>query len=151
MKNSSNEEVLWARSLKVIPGGMYGHQSTRLSPESAPRFLKKAQEQESGISMDASTSITYVPWGPNLFGFNHPAIRQAADAQQDLADAMVHPSERIVELAESLVQTVTHAEWAMFCKNGSDATTISIMAARAHTGRRKILGRRALPWHSSLV
>jgi glutamate-1-semialdehyde 2,1-aminomutase len=136
---SSNEDALWARSLKVIPGGMYGHQSTRLSPETAPRFLKKAQGARIW-DVDGREYIDYLcAWGPNLFGFNHPAIRAAADAQQNLADAMTNPSERIVELAESLVQTVTHAEWAMFCKNGSDATTISIMAARAHTGRRVIL------------
>ena len=34
---------------------------------------------------------------------------------------------------------VAHADWAMFCKNGSDATTMALMCARAYRGKRKIL------------
>jgi glutamate-1-semialdehyde 2,1-aminomutase len=34
---------------------------------------------------------------------------------------------------------VGHAEWAMFCKNGTDATSMALTIARAHTRRRKIL------------
>src|SRR5690606_34442732 len=44
-----------------------------------------------------------------------------------------------VELAEKFVEIVTHADWAFFCKNGTDATTIARTIARAQTGRRKIL------------
>jgi glutamate-1-semialdehyde 2,1-aminomutase len=57
----------------------------------------------------------------------------------------------MVELAELLVGRVAHADWALFAKNGSDATTISLMVARAATGRSKILAARgayhgATPW-----
>jgi glutamate-1-semialdehyde 2,1-aminomutase len=57
----------------------------------------------------------------------------------------------MVELAELLVERVAHADWAMFAKNGSDATTISLMVARAETGRSKVLAAAgayhgAAPW-----
>ena len=45
----------------------------------------------------------------------------------------------MVDLAELLVETVQHADWAMFAKNGTDATTICCTIARAHTGRSRIL------------
>ena len=45
----------------------------------------------------------------------------------------------MVDLAELLVRTVRHADWAMFAKNGTDATTLCCTIARARTGRRKIL------------
>jgi glutamate-1-semialdehyde 2,1-aminomutase len=45
----------------------------------------------------------------------------------------------MVELAELLVSTVQHADWAMFAKNGTDATTICCTIARAQTGRSRIL------------
>jgi glutamate-1-semialdehyde 2,1-aminomutase len=61
------------------------------------------------------------------------------------------PSERLVELAELVVDTIPHADWAMFQKNGTDATTLCVVIARAATGRRKILVAEgayhgAIPW-----
>jgi glutamate-1-semialdehyde 2,1-aminomutase len=57
----------------------------------------------------------------------------------------------MVDLAELLVRTVRHADWAMFAKNGTDATTMCCTIARAQTGRRKILAAAgayhgAAPW-----
>jgi len=37
------------------------------------------------------------------------------------------------------VALVAHADWAMFCKNGTDATTMALMTARAHTRRKTIV------------
>lgn len=139
MWSNSKDGELRERSRKVIPGGMYGHQSTLLSPDGYPQFFERADGARLW-DVDGHGYIDYVcAYGPNLFGYNHPAIRAAAEEQQGLGDAMTGPTARIVELAEGLVSTVAHAEWAMFCKNGTDATSLAIMAARAHTGRRKIL------------
>jgi glutamate-1-semialdehyde 2,1-aminomutase len=57
----------------------------------------------------------------------------------------------MVELAERLVEVVDHAAWAMFAKNGGDATTLCLTIARAHTGRAMVLVadgayHGALPW-----
>ena len=56
-----------------------------------------------------------------------------------LGDTLTGPSATMVEAAEKFVKLVTHADWAMFCKNGSDATSMAVAVARAHTGRPKIL------------
>jgi glutamate-1-semialdehyde 2,1-aminomutase len=45
----------------------------------------------------------------------------------------------MVELAELLVDQVPHADWAMFAKNGTDATGLALTTARAQTGHRKVL------------
>jgi glutamate-1-semialdehyde 2,1-aminomutase len=63
-------------------------------------------------------------------------------------DAMTGPAPLIVDLAEMLVSMVSHADWAMFCKNGSDATTMALMVARAHTGRNGIVRARGA-YHGS--
>src|SRR3546814_11257546 len=52
-----------------------------------------------------------------------------------------------------MVRTIPHADWAMFQKNGSDATTSCVTMARAATGKRKVLVARgsyhgAVPWCS---
>jgi glutamate-1-semialdehyde 2,1-aminomutase len=44
----------------------------------------------------------------------------------------------MIDFAELLVDTVDCADWAFFCKNGGDTTTLAVMAARAHTHRKKI-------------
>ena len=45
----------------------------------------------------------------------------------------------MVELAEAMTRTADHGDWAMFSKNGTDATTQCVTIARAATGKRKIL------------
>jgi hypothetical protein len=45
----------------------------------------------------------------------------------------------MIEFAELLVDTVACADWAFFAKNGNDVTTLAVMAARAHTHRKKIV------------
>jgi glutamate-1-semialdehyde 2,1-aminomutase len=42
-------------------------------------------------------------------------------------------------LAERFTGIVSHADWAIFVKNGTDATTLGAMIARAHTKRDKII------------
>ncbi len=90
-------------------------------------------------------------WGPMILGYNDPDINRAADAQRAEGDIFNGPSARLVELAELMVGTVTHADWAMFQKNGTDATTACAMIAREETGKRKILVANgayhgAVPW-----
>jgi glutamate-1-semialdehyde 2,1-aminomutase len=90
-------------------------------------------------------------YGPVLLGHRHPFVDEAAARQAALADAQNTPSARMVELAEVLTARVEHADWAMFCKNGTDATTICVSVARAATGRSKVLVARgayhgSAPW-----
>ena len=90
-------------------------------------------------------------FGPIVLGHAHPAVEAAVERQRALADCQNGPSPRMVELAERLVDLVPHADWAMFAKNGTDATTLAVSIARAATGRRKILVARgayhgSAPW-----
>jgi glutamate-1-semialdehyde 2,1-aminomutase len=78
-------------------------------------------------------------YGPNLFGYGCPEIDEAAKLQLAKGDTLTGPSEIMVELAELFVNMVSHADWAIFCKNGTDATSMAILIARAHRGKRKIL------------
>ena len=66
------------------------------------------------------------------------------------------PAPVLVELAELLVDMVPHADWCLFGKNGTDATTTCVTVARAATGRRKVLVAAgayhgAVPWCSPSV
>jgi glutamate-1-semialdehyde 2,1-aminomutase len=78
-------------------------------------------------------------FGPMITGYANPIVDAAAAEQQRLGDALGGPTARMVELAELLVDTVEHADWAMFAKNGTDATSLAVTIARAATGRKKLL------------
>lgn len=78
-------------------------------------------------------------WGPNLLGHDHPEVEEAAERQRRLGDCMNGPAEVMVELAEMVVDTIAHADWTLFQKNGTDATTTCVTVARAATAKRKVL------------
>jgi glutamate-1-semialdehyde 2,1-aminomutase len=148
---NSKDRQLRERAAAVIPNGMYGHQSVRLLPDTYPQFFSKA-EGAYIFDVDGNRYLDFMcAYGPNLLGYRHPKVEAAAAAQQSLGDAMTGPGAAMVEFAEKLVARVSHADWVLFCKNGTDATTIAMMSARAHTKKRKILVARgayhgAAPW-----
>jgi glutamate-1-semialdehyde 2,1-aminomutase len=150
--NQRNKELV-ERARKVIPGGMYGHQSAALLPDVYPQFFSRAEGARLWDA-DGNEYIDYMcAYGPNLLGYRYPPVEAAALAQQQFGDSMTGPSEIMVELAEKFVSLVTHAQWVIFCKNGTDATTMAMTAARAHNKKRKILVARkayhgAAPWCS---
>ncbi len=137
----SHDEVLRERARAVIPGGMYGHQNARSLPEGFPQFFTHGD----GARIWDVNGNEYVDfmcsYGPIVLGHHDRRVDDAlfAATQGTRADCMNGPSPIIVDLAERLVEVVDHADWAMFAKNGTDATTMCVTIARAATGRRKVL------------
>src|SRR6185436_6732163 len=85
---------------------------------------------------------------PNLFGYANLEIDAAYVRQLGLGDTLTGPTGLMVELAEALVGMVSHADWAMFCKNGTDDTSLALTIARAHTKRRAV-GRAKGAYHGA--
>ena len=145
------DAALRARALKVIPNGMYGHESVRMLPDSFPQFFSKA-EGAYIWDADGNRYLDYMcAYGPSLLGYRDERVDAAAQAQATLGDTLTGPSPLLVELAETLVAMVDHADWAMVCKNGTDATTMAMSSARAQTGKRIVLVAKgayhgAAPW-----
>lgn len=138
MSNSRDRE-LRRRAEAVIPGGVYGHQSVRLLPEDYPQYFAGGD----GAHITDVDGRRYLDlmcaYGPNLFGYANPRIDAAYVRQIEKGDALTGPGPAMVDLAEAFVAMVTHADWAMFCKNGTDATSMAMMTARAHTGRKTLV------------
>lgn len=139
MGGNTRDGELRERARRVIPNGMYGHESTARLPDGYPQFFDRA----AGARLWDVDGAEYVDWmcayGPNLLGYGQPDVLAAVEAQQRRGDTLTGPGPAMVELAEAMVAMVSHADWAMFCKNGGDATSMAMVTARAHRGRRKIL------------
>ena len=127
------------RAAAVIPGGMYGHMTVGRLPAAYPQFWERS-EGTRAWDVDGNEYVDFMcGFGPMILGYKHPRVEEAARAQAAKGDTQPGPAACAVDLAELFVERVAHADWAIFAKNGTDATTVSLMVARAHTGRNKVL------------
>lgn len=147
------DQALRARARKVIPGGLWGHMNADNLPPGYPQFFASGQ----GCHLRDVDGREYIDfmcaWGPIVLGHHHPAVAEAVRAQAASGDCLNGPGPVLVELAETIVAMIPHADWCVLAKNGGDATTTCVTIARAGTGRRKILVARgayhgAVPWCS---
>ncbi|HYC54135.1 MAG TPA: aminotransferase class III-fold pyridoxal phosphate-dependent enzyme [Candidatus Binatia bacterium] len=132
-------DALMARAERVIPGGVYGHQSPAFLVEGVfPRFLSRAR----GCRIQDPDGHEYVDflcaYGPMVLGYHDRVIEAAAHEQRQLCDSGNLPAPNMVELAERLVEKTIGMQWAMFAKNGSDVCTWSLAVAR-HATRRDVV------------
>lgn len=152
---ASNELTLdleWrSRAASVIPGGMYGHLSVNHLPDAYPQFIDRSEGSHIW-DVDGNEYVDLMcSYGPIILGHHHPKVEAAAATQAARGDCQNGPGTIAVELAEQLVERVEHADWALFAKNGTDATTTCVTIARAATGRRHVLVAKgayhgAAPW-----
>jgi glutamate-1-semialdehyde 2,1-aminomutase len=150
-RRRTEDRALRERARAVIPGGMYGHQSAMSLPPEYPQFMRGGRGARVW-DVDGNSYVDLMcSYGPVLLGHRHPEVEAAVAAQAELGDCQNGPGPVMVDLAELLVATVQHADWAMFAKNGTDATTMCCTIARAQTGRDRILVARgayhgSAPW-----
>jgi glutamate-1-semialdehyde 2,1-aminomutase len=133
----------YRRALRVIPSGIYGHQGPAegcFVPVGAFPFFSERAKGAYFWDVDGNRFIDYMcAYGPNVLGYNDEDVDEAAAKQRALGDCITAPSSRMIDFAELLVDTVASADWAFFAKNGGDTTTLAVLAARAHTHRKKIV------------
>jgi len=137
--NKSQE--LFKKAVDIIPSGIYGHFSPAplIPVTDYPFYVEKAKGSKFW-DVDGNEFIDYMcAYGPMVLGYNNPVIDAAADEQRQKANCASAPAEVMVDLAQEMVNTIPIADWAFFAKNGADMTTYSLMVARAHTGRDKII------------
>lgn len=135
-KRFEASQALYQRALKVIPGGVYGHQRPEfLVPGHYPAFISSAK----GCRIEDPDGNRYIDfmcsYGPMVVGYANPAVEEAVDKQRGLCDSGNLPAPNLVELAEKLVSITEGMDWAMFAKNGSDVCSWSVALARQASGR----------------
>ena len=151
MLPNSQDRALRDRAKSVIPGGMWGHMNAARLPESFPQYFSRARGSRIW-DVDGNEYIDFIcSYGPMILGYEDPDVAAAVAKVGGDGAILNGPTGVAVELAELLVDTIPHADWALFQKNGTDATTTCVTLARAGTGRRKILVAEgayhgAVPW-----
>lgn len=132
--------VLFERAARVIPAGIYGHASPVLTVPGAFPYYAARAEGGRYWDVDGNEFIDFMcGYGPIVLGHQHAEVEEAAERQRREGNCFNHPTARMVELAETLVEWIDYADWAVFGKNGTDMTSWAVQVARASTRRKKIL------------
>jgi len=139
----------WERAQRVIP---LGTQTLSKSPTQfvqgvSPIYLQRGKGAHVW-DVDGNEYVDYpMALGPVLLGYAEPAVDEAIRRQ--LSDGIVftlmHPLE--VEVAERIVAMCPGVDAVRFGKSGSDALSAAVRAARAYTGRDRILVSGYHGWH----
>ena len=129
-----------ARAKRVIPGcaQTFSKGYTQYVQGVAPVFLQRGKGCRVW-DVDGNEYIDYVQGLlPNILGYAHDEVNAAAAAQLSEGHSFSLPHPLEVQLAERLTRLIPCAEMVRFGKNGSDATSGAVRAARAFTGRDRI-------------
>jgi glutamate-1-semialdehyde 2,1-aminomutase len=133
-----NEE-LFARAQRLIPGGVNSPVRAFRAVGGTPRFISRAQ---GAYFWDANGTryIDYIgSWGPMILGHGHPAVVEAVEKAVRDGFSFGAPTEREIELAEEIAKHVPSVEMVRLVSSGTEAAMSAIRLARGATGRSKII------------
>ena len=136
---TSRNEELFARSQRVIPGGVNSPVRAFRSVGGTPRFFERGRGAWLWDA-DGKAYVDYVgSWGPMIAGHAHPDVVRAV--QETAADGLSFgaPTERELEMAELLTRLLPSVEMVRLVSSGTEATMSAIRLARGYTGRNIIV------------
>ena len=130
-RNTTQSEWL-ERAKNVLPGGGLGN----FDPEIFIREGKGANVWDE----DENKYVDYIIGsGPMLLGHGHPEVMEAVFEQLPKGQTFFADNVLAVRLAEEIVNAVPCAETLRYVSTGGEADMYAIRAARAFTGREKIV------------
>ncbi len=132
-------KLLFDRATGCIPGGVNSPVRAGKAVGIDPPFIARA---DGALLWDADGNeyIDYVcSWGPMILGHSHTEVVQALEESLRLGTSYGAPTEREVEMAETIVEMVPSIEMVRMVNSGTEATMSAIRLARGYTGREKIV------------
>lgn len=130
---------LFARSQKLIPGGVNSPVRSFGAVGGTPPFLARGQGARVW-DVDGNEYVDFLgSWGPLVLGHAHPAIIEAVKRAANGGTSFGAPTERELELAELIAQAIPSIDLLRLVSSGTEATMSAIRVARAFTNRSKII------------
>ncbi|MBA2547487.1 MAG: glutamate-1-semialdehyde 2,1-aminomutase [Burkholderiaceae bacterium] len=137
-----NNEQLFERAQRSIPGGVNSPVRAFRSVGGTPRFIERA-EGAYFWDCEGTRYIDYIgSWGPMILGHSHPAVTQAIRDAAVRGISFGAPTEAEVEMAELLIKLVPSMEQVRLVSSGTEAAMSAVRLARGAAGngeRRKII------------
>ena len=129
-------EELYARALRVIPGGVNSPvRAMKAVGLEEPLFAKRGE----GAYLEDVKGRRYVDWvlswGPLIFGHADPETIEAIVTAARNGTTFGTATESEVEFAEEIVEAVPSVEQVRLVSSGTEAAMTALRLARAATGR----------------
>lgn len=132
----SRAAQLYERARRVMPGG---NTRTTLYQAPFPPYAASGQGQWI-VDVEGERRIDFLNNYTSLIhGHADPDMVAAVSAQLARGTAFAMPTVEEIELAELLVSRIDSVEQVRFTNSGSESVMMAIKAARAHTGRPKLI------------
>jgi len=126
---------LFERAEKVIPGGVNSPVRAFRAVGGDPVFIRRAGGARV-YDCDGNSYVDYLSsWGPLILGHAHPAVVEAITRAAADGTSYGLPTEREVEMAETLVSAFPAMDQVRLVSSGTEATMSALRLARAFTGR----------------
>lgn len=124
------------RACQYLPGG-----STRSATDSHPYPIY--MDRGEGCILTDVDGNEYIDFMNNytvlILGHAHPRVNQAISEQMQKGVLLGAPSQNQYELAQLICERVESVDRVRFCNTGTEAVMYALRAARAVTGRSKVL------------
>jgi len=134
-----HESSLWAKSRRLIPGGVNSPVRAFGKVGGTPVFIASG----SGAVVTDSDGRHYIDylasWGPLILGHAHPRVVDALCEACALGTSFGAPTEKEVLFADMIVQAVPSVEQVRLVSSGTEAAMSAVRLARGVTGRDAII------------
>ncbi|MBI2218498.1 MAG: glutamate-1-semialdehyde 2,1-aminomutase [Candidatus Rokubacteria bacterium] len=126
---------LFARSMRVIPGGVNSPVRAFRGVGGEPFFVERAEGSRL-TDVDGRSYIDFVgSWGPLILGHAAPAVVEAVTEAARRGTSYGAPTPGELELAEMITRAFPSMELVRLVSSGTEAAMSAIRVARGFTGR----------------
>jgi glutamate-1-semialdehyde 2,1-aminomutase len=136
---SSRSHKLFARALKILPGGVDSPVRAFKAVGGSPLFIRRASGARIE-DVDGNTFIDYVmSWGPLIHGHAPRGLVKALATAARNGTSFGAPSPLEIELGAQVCRLMPAIERVRFVNSGTEAAMSAVRVARAATGRERIV------------
>jgi glutamate-1-semialdehyde 2,1-aminomutase len=132
-------EVLFERAQKTIPGGVNSPVRAFRQVGGTPRFVTKAKGPYFWDADNKRYIDLIMSWGPMIAGHANPEIVEAVQRAAETSFSYGAPTEGEIELAERICAIMPSVEQVRMVSSGTEATMSALRLARGYTNRDLII------------
>lgn len=139
MAKVNQNDMLFERAQKTIPGGVNSPVRAFRQVGGTPRFVSRAKGAYFWDAEDKRYIDLIMSWGPMIVGHANPEVVEAVQKAAETSFSYGAPTEGEIELAERICALMPSVEQVRMVSSGTEATMSALRLARGYTGRDVII------------
>ncbi|BEI42077.1 glutamate-1-semialdehyde 2,1-aminomutase [Polynucleobacter sp. HIN10] len=139
MNAMSQNDQLFTRAQKTIPGGVNSPVRAFRQVGGTPRFIKRAEGPYFWDADDKRYVDLIMSWGPMIVGHANPEVVEAVQSAATQSFSYGAPTAGEIDLAERICELMPAIEQIRLVSSGTEATMSALRLARGYTNRDLII------------